>query len=77
MHCRFFKITGKTFGKKCIYLLKVHFKKRSAKDFLDDVYAIFFLTFFIKAYVVSTHLNCIDKSMQFKLIPTTYAFIKK
>ena len=23
------------------------------------------------------HLNCIDKSMQFKWIPTTYAFIKK
>ena len=26
----------------------------------------FFLIFFIKAYVVGTHLNCIDKSMQFK-----------
>ena len=37
----------------------------------------FFLIFFIKAYVVGTHLNCIDKSMQFKWVPTTYAFIKK
>ena len=36
-----------------------------------------FLMFFIKAYVVGTHLNCIDKSMQFKWITTTYAFIKK
>ena len=23
-----------------------------------------------------THLNCIDKSMQFKWVPTTYAFIE-
>ena len=37
----------------------------------------FFLIFFIKAYVVGTHLNCMDKSMQFKKVPTTYAFIKK
>ena len=36
----------------------------------------FFLIFFIKAYVVGTHLNCIDKSMQFKRVPTAYAFIK-
>ena len=33
---------------------------------LDDDYAIFFLIFFIKAYVVGTHLICIDMSMQFK-----------
>ena len=26
---------------------------------------VFFLIFFIKAYVVGTHLNCINKSMQF------------
>ena len=37
----------------------------------------FFLIFFIKVYVVGTHLNCIDKSMQFKWVHTTYAFIKK
>ena len=31
--------------------------------------------FFKKAYVEGIiHLNCIDKSMQFKLIPTTYVF---
>ena len=36
-----------------------------------------FLYFFIKAYVVGTHLNCIDLSMQFKWVPTTYAFINK
>ena len=28
--------------------------------------SIFFLYFFTKAYVVGTHLNCIDLSMQFK-----------
>ena len=33
--------------------------------------------FFIKAYVVETHLNCIDRSVQFKWVPTTYAFLKK
>ena len=36
-----------------------------------------FLYFFIKAYVVGTHLNCINKLMQFKWVPTTYVFIKK
>ena len=51
----------------CIFLLRVHFKKRSAKDPSSDAYAIFFLYFcslngYIKAYVAGTHLNCIDKS---------------
>ena len=41
-------------------------RKRSAKDLLDDVNEIFFLIFFIKADVVITHLNCINKLMQFK-----------
>ena len=44
--------------------------------FLMIFFAICFLIFFIKAYVVGTHLNCIDKSMQFKWVPTTYALIK-
>ena len=26
---------------------------------------------------MGTHLNCIDKLMQFKWVPTTYVFIKK
>ena len=38
---------------------------------------IFFLIFFMKAYVEGTHLNCIDKSIQIKWVPTTYALIKK
>ena len=36
-----------------------------------------FLILFIKTYVVGTHLNCIDLSMQFKRVPTIYAFIYK
>ena len=36
-----------------------------------------YLNKFIKAYVVDTHLNCIDKSMEFKWEPTTYALIIK
>ena len=31
----------------------------------------------IKAYVVGTRLNCLDKSRQFKWVPFTYDFIKK
>ena len=44
------------------------------------MYAFFFF-FVYKAYVVGNHLNCIDKcinkSMQWKWVSTTYAFIKK
>ena len=62
---------------KCVSIYQGYtLKTRSAKDLFDDVYVIFLL-FFIKAYVVGTHLNCIDKSMQFKWVPTTYASIKK
>ena len=43
-------------GKICIYLLRIHYKK-DQKDLFDDDYAI--LIFFIKAYVVGTHLNWI------------------
>ena len=56
-------------------------KTRSANDLLNGAYAMFcvffLLIFFVKTYVVGTHLNCINKSMQFKWVPTTYAFIKK
>ena len=38
-------------------------KKRSEKDLFDGD---FFLIFFFKAYVVGTHLKCINKSMQLK-----------
>ena len=53
-------------------------KKKSAKDLhvFDDVYAIFFW-FSLKKHFVDTHLNCTDKCMQFKWVPTTHAFIKK
>ena len=61
-------------------------KKRSAKGSSNAAYVMFFvcffffffsLIFFIKAYVVGIHLNCIYLSMQFKWVPTTYAIIKK
>ena len=52
--------------KICIYTYYGYTIKRSEKAVFDDDYAIFFLIFFIKAHVVGTHLNCIDKSMQFK-----------
>ena len=32
----------------------------------NDVDAIFFLIFFMKAYVIDTHSNCLNKSRQFK-----------
>ena len=51
------------------------------KDLFNDANAMFlcvyFLIFFIKAYIVGIHLNCIDKSMQFKWVPSTYAFINR
>ena len=54
--------------------------KRSVKDLSNDTYAMLlcflFSDFLCKAYA-GTHLNCINKSMQFKWVPTTYAFIKK
>ena len=52
--------------------------KRTVKQFhnLQITASVLFVYFFIKAYVVGTHLNCIDL-MQFKWVPTTYAFIKK
>ena len=53
--------------------------KRTVKGFrsLQITASVLFVYFFIKAYVVGTHLNCIDLSMQFKWVLTTYAFIKK
>ena len=62
----------------CI-MTKGTLKQRSAKDLSNEAYVMFlflFLNFFIKASVVGTHLNCIDKSMQFKWVPTAYALIK-
>ena len=49
----------------------------SSKDLFDDVYVILFSYFLYKAYVVGTNLNCIVMSMQFKLVPTTFALKKK
>ena len=59
-------------------ILRVHLNN-SARDLFNNAYMMFFflLIFCIKAYVVGTHLNCIDKSMQFKWVPTTNAFIEK
>ena len=53
--------------------------KRTVKQFqsLQIIASVLYVYFFIKAYVVDTHLNCVDKSMQFKWAPTIYAFIKK
>ena len=39
--------------------------------------SLFFVYFFIKEYVVGTHLKCIDLSMQFKWVHKAYAFKKK
>ena len=80
MHLGFSKALGKLVVKYVSFYTKGTLKQRSAKDLSNDAYAMFlcflFLISFIKAYVVGTHLNCIDKSMQFKWVPTTYAFIQ-
>ena len=80
MRLGFGELLGKLVVKYVTTYTKGTLKQRSAKDISDDAYVMFlcflFLIFFIKAYVVGTHLNCIDKSMQFKWVPTTYAFTK-
>ena len=50
------------------------FYKRTVKQFrsLQITTSVIFVYFFIEAYVVGTHLNCIDLSMQFVWVPTTY-----
>ena len=40
-------------------------------------YSLNYLDKIIKANVVGTHLNCIDKSVQFKWVSTTHAIIMK
>ena len=60
-----------------IKYVPIPIKDDQKRTYLMMIMRFFFLIFFIKAYVVGTHLNCIDKSMQFKGEPTTYAFIKK
>ena len=63
-------------------MFMVHFKKRKrfAKDLTNDAYMMFVCVFFflipifsVKAYVVGSHMNCINKLMQFKWVPATYA----
>ena len=78
----FSKLLGKLVVKYVPTNTKGTFKKkkdqrRSHQMMLMLCFCDLFLIFCIKAYVVGTHLNCIDKSKQFKWVPTTYAFVKK
>ena len=71
------------FAMKTYYRIRPNYRtysyKRTVKLFhsLQIIASVLFAYFFIKAYVVGTHLNCIDLSMQFKWVPTTYVLIKK
>ena len=53
-----------------MYLIRAHFKERLADGFIIGLLMMLtqclFLVVFIKAYVVCTHLNCLDLSRQFK-----------
>ena len=49
----------------------------NAQSSLQITASTLFVNFFITAYVVGTHLNCINLSMKFEWVPTTYAFYKK
>ena len=74
----FFKITGKLVVQYVSTYTKGTLKQGSVNDaYVMLLCFLFFLIFFIKAHIVGTHLNCIDKLMHFKWAPTTYAFIKK
>ena len=61
--------------KTVFYLISAHTPISAQSSLSVNLQII--VDFFIKPYVVGTHLNCIDLSMQFKWVPTTYAFIKK
>ena len=77
----FAKLLGKLAVKYVSTYTKGTLIQRSADDLSNYAYVMFlcflFLIFFIKAYVVGKHLNCINKSMHFKWVPTTYAFIRR
>ena len=47
---------------------------KNLKDYNQCTFIYFFMK---KTYVVGTHLNCLDKSRQFKRVSTTYDSIKK
>ena len=53
---------------RILYNYRIYPYKRTVEKFrsLQITVSVLFLYFFIKAYVVGTHLNCIDLSMQFK-----------
>ena len=59
----------------CLYRIRSNYRtypyKHTVKKFrsLQITASVIFLYFFLKAYVVGTHLNCIDLSMQFKWVP--------
>ena len=81
-YCRFCRALAQLLQK--IYRIRPNYRtypyKRTVKQFhsLQITASVFLSTsFFLKVYVVGTHFNCIDLSMQFKWVPTTYAFIKK
>ena len=88
VHLGFSKLRGKLDVKYVptyIYT-KYTLKKKKKKDqqrnhqmmIMGCFCVVFFLLiFYIKGYVVGIQLNCMDKSMQFKWLPTTYAFIKQ
>ena len=60
-----------------MHLIRVHFKEDCTRGLFMMLMRCSFLIVFIKAYVVGNHLNCLDKSRQFKCVPATYDFIKK
>ena len=69
----FFPVILKNISPQCSnYRIRSNYRtypyKRTVKKFrsLQITASIIFLYFFLKAYVVGTHLNCIDLSMQFK-----------
>ena len=68
--------------KKSTYRIQPNYRKYpykcTVKQFLSlQITASVLFVFFIKAYVLGTHLNCINFLMQFKWVPTKHASMKK
>ena len=80
MHLGFSQLLGKLVVKYVSTYTKGRLKKDQRRTYLMirlQFLCVFYSDFLDKAYVVGTHLNRILKSMQFKWVPTTHAFIKK
>ena len=74
MRLGFSKLLEKTCSKN-IHLIRAHFEERSAEDFIRSVFNAAYATLFF--YFLYESICCGYSFELPRLVPTTYAFIKK